>query len=672
MGRRCSILISIILLGQYVPAQFPLCTSPGQTPSTAIPLCNSTIFRQNLLPSCRNGNLFVPGCTNSRITYGDKNPFYFRIYCTSTGTISFTITPNILTDDFNWQLFDITGHLATNIFTDDSLVVSGNWSGSAGLTGASATGALYIQCGYDITNSPAPTFSSMPILKAGHSYLVMVSQQDDFSQNGFSFQVTGGTADISDNTKPVLQNTNLDCKGTGIIITLNKKILCSSIAADGSDFNLTPANANIIAAAGLSCNIGSITDSILLVLDKIPPPANYSLLVKNGTDGNTLVDFCGNEVSNGLRYNVDYYLTPQIDSIVQPNCTPDNLTIILNTKILCSSIALNGSDFKFVNPSVSILSATSNCDASGLTKSILLKLSDTLKPGNSILQTVTGTDGNGLLNECGSSTITGTSKIFLVKGRVAANFNYQINPGCTSDTIFFNFRGSTTFSHLLWTFDNKDTSNTISPVKIYSNYGDKKVNLIVTNDVCTDSVTEIISLGNQLTASFTTQDTLCVTDQGFFADKSTGNIISWYWDFGNGATSNTSMPLPQSYPIFNTSKLYEVKLVVSNGNCSDTTVQNVLVVPGCLIAVPGAFTPNGDGVNDFLYPLNAFKADKLHFKIFNRMGQLVFEANNQNIKWDGTIKGNEQPTGVYVWLLTFIDKDTGKFMTAKGTTVLIR
>jgi gliding motility-associated-like protein len=91
----------------------------------------------------------------------------------------------------------------------------------------------------------------------------------------------------------------------------------------------------------------------------------------------------------------------------------------------------------------------------------------------------------------------------------------------------------------------------------------------------------------------------------------------------------------------------------------------------CYIAVPTAFTPNGDGLNDYLYPLNAYKATNLSFKVFNRTGQLVFETKDWTVKWDGTIKGAKQASGVYVWMLDYNDV-TGKRISLKGTTLLIR
>jgi gliding motility-associated-like protein len=95
------------------------------------------------------------------------------------------------------------------------------------------------------------------------------------------------------------------------------------------------------------------------------------------------------------------------------------------------------------------------------------------------------------------------------------------------------------------------------------------------------------------------------------------------------------------------------------------------VLDNCYIAVPTAFTPNNDGLNDYLYPLNAYKATNLSFKVFTRNGQLVFESRDWSGKWDGTVNGTKQASGVYVWTLDYIDP-SGKKIALKGTSVLIR
>ncbi|MEP6596106.1 MAG: gliding motility-associated C-terminal domain-containing protein, partial [Ginsengibacter sp.] len=66
------------------------------------------------------------------------------------------------------------------------------------------------------------------------------------------------------------------------------------------------------------------------------------------------------------------------------------------------------------------------------------------------------------------------------------------------------------------------------------------------------------------------------------------------------------------------------------------------------------------------------KARDLEFRVYNRVGQLVFHTNDGAKKWDGKIKGNPQDPDIYVWTLKYTNRDTGKKIFQKGTTALIR
>jgi len=187
----------------------------------------------------------------------------------------------------------------------------------------------------------------------------------------------------------------------------------------------------------------------------------------------------------------------------------------------------------------------------------------------------------------------------------------------------------------------------------------------------TEAVT-IRLLNGELKAGFTMPEVVCPNDIAIFNDNSVGKIVSWSWSFGNGELSEEQQPSPQKYanPSFNTN--YPVKLiVVDSSGCADTAVSYIKVVNNCIIQVPNAFTPNGDGHNDYLYPLNAWKATQLRFRVYNRFGQVVFETGDWTKKWDGTLGGKMLPTGTYVWTLDYNDENK-KHISLKGTTVLIR
>ncbi|MEO5673844.1 MAG: gliding motility-associated C-terminal domain-containing protein [Chitinophagales bacterium] len=113
---------------------------------------------------------------------------------------------------------------------------------------------------------------------------------------------------------------------------------------------------------------------------------------------------------------------------------------------------------------------------------------------------------------------------------------------------------------------------------------------------------------------------------------------------------------------------YTVTITDSNGcKISDTVTieeaQNIF-------AVPNAFTPNGDGVNDEFLP-NQQNLATMDMKIYNRWGQLVFFTTDPHVGWNGTYNGAEEEIGTYVYLITatFLD---GNAAQQTGNVTLLR
>ncbi|MBM3915549.1 MAG: T9SS type B sorting domain-containing protein [Sphingomonadales bacterium] len=114
------------------------------------------------------------------------------------------------------------------------------------------------------------------------------------------------------------------------------------------------------------------------------------------------------------------------------------------------------------------------------------------------------------------------------------------------------------------------------------------------------------------------------------------------------------------------------KVVASTvAGCKGEAYVNVRVYKGPDIYVPTGFTPNGDGKNDTFTPFPVGMKSYNYFRVFNRWGQLVFQTKALNAGWDGTIGGQLQPEGVYVWMIEGITKDD-RVVTKKGTIMLIK
>lgn len=676
MSRKTAVVLLLLffLLGP-VPAFAQPCTQLGQTPSTAFPVCGTTVFTQNTVPICSTNDLVVPGCSGTGTAiYQNKNPYFYKFTCYVAGTLGFLITPLAANEDYDWQLYDITGHDPNDIFTNTSIIVTGNWAGTYGATGASASGVNFIQC----ASSPGdnePTFAQMPTLVVGHTYLLMVSHFSD-TQSGYTLSFGGGTGVITDPAIPHMQTVKPDCDGKTLTLKLNKKIRCNSLSPTGSEFSISPAVTTVTGVSTTTCSSGFDFDEITLTLASALPNGNYDLVINNGTDGNTLLDYCENAIPAGEKSNFEYFIPIPIfaDSVGSVGCAPQEVNVYFPKKIDCSTIAADGSDFAVTGPSpVTVIGASGNC-VNGKSDVITVRFASPVYVKGTYQVTLkAGTDGSTAIDECGV-TLPVHSRPFTAVDTVSAAFTYTIDFDCRSNTLHFTHDGAHDVNSWTWTFNGDSIVHTQLHTMDFPSSGDNSAQLIVNNGICRDTVTTTISFDNEVKAGFEMPPIICPEDPLNVINTCSGQVDAWHWSFDRISTSTDENPGPVFFPQNNREMYYNIKLVAINNtlNCRDSVKQMLRVLSNCFIAVPTAFTPNGDGLNDYLSPNNAFKADNLLFSVFNRWGQPVFTTRNWQDKWDGKIKGVPQGSGVYVWFLSYTHRDSGQKIFQKGTVTLIR
>lgn len=149
------------------------------------------------------------------------------------------------------------------------------------------------------------------------------------------------------------------------------------------------------------------------------------------------------------------------------------------------------------------------------------------------------------------------------------------------------------------------------------------------------------------------------------------DVIRWNWTPADYLDcSNCAAPL--CLPLAQT--LYTVNVKNQYG-CGASDI--ILVKVRCeeaKVAIPNAFTPNGDGRND-VFMVKGISIIK-HMVIYGRWGEKVFERNNfiagdRSLCWNGTLNGQPAPTGTYVYFVE-MQCPSGGLFTRKGTVVLIR
>ena len=112
-------------------------------------------------------------------------------------------------------------------------------------------------------------------------------------------------------------------------------------------------------------------------------------------------------------------------------------------------------------------------------------------------------------------------------------------------------------------------------------------------------------------------------------------------------------------------------VIVSN-KCSSATEQITITEQLCNVALPSAFTPNKDGLNDVFKVVNAYNLAYFHISIFTRWGQKIFNSFVPSKGWDGTIGGMEGSAGTYIWICEYKKPGSSTTVKLKGVVTLIR
>lgn len=251
------------------------------------------------------------------------------------------------------------------------------------------------------------------------------------------------------------------------------------------------------------------------------------------------------------------------------------------------------------------------------------------------------------------------SDSIFIKQLLIPNYTLNYNPTICINTplqITTNAQDAKNI-YFKWDFGDMQTFDKAQPLKhVYPLAGNYIIKLTATNDYCPkyeqflhgDSIKVVLPVApSQFTLFVLSEiDTLFTPlkyDIGY-------NQFQWY---PSTFLSNASI----EHPIFNGNKSINYILTRTNpiSACKVDDLYKIDVSNDVVIAIPKAFTPNGDNLNDVLKIQYGAGLKTFNFlKIFNRWGNLVFMSTNVNQGWDGTFNGVPQEMDAYTYYMSYI------------------
>ncbi|MBK8846915.1 MAG: hypothetical protein IPO27_10365 [Bacteroidetes bacterium] len=284
----------------------------------AIPICQNIYNEVNSYV----GTGSLPQEINSVISclgQGEKNSVWYTFTVQSSGSLNFSITPNVLMDDYDWAVYNLTNNNCSDIFSNPSLEAACNYAGAPGVTGPNGLPGAQ--------NEPP-----IPVL-VGQTYIICVSQFTS-SPNGYSINFSASTASIIDITPPTIDsvNTNFVCGQDSFLVTFSENIQCSSVQP--SDFELRDPSLTLMtidSVVAVNCN--SICGYSRTFIFYFSPPVNilgtYNLQIVN-----TIDDICGNSclIPTIINFNVSAYTYANTSvNVACPGGTNGSINVVVTS-----------------------------------------------------------------------------------------------------------------------------------------------------------------------------------------------------------------------------------------------------------------------------------------------------------------------------------------------------
>lgn len=248
------------------------------------------------------------------------------------------------------------------------------------------------------------------------------------------------------------------------------------------------------------------------------------------------------------------------------------------------------------------------------------------------------------------------------------NFNVQEQPissfttdkGCVDVFTTFDNTAQGDVSSVYWDFGDNGSSQAYIPDHIFRDSGNYNVSLVVFSDYCPgDTFTKQVeaiyvpqpNLGDDLL--------LCVGE-----DK----LLALPFDIADYVDDIVWQDTINSNTYVASTLVPSVKVEVTKSICKLS--DELLVFESCNVFAPSAFTPNGDGINDYFNAIPE-NIDTYTLSVYDRWGVNIFTTSDFNFGWDGTKGGKPLPIDNYIYFIEGVKRDGATFKMS-GNVMIMR
>ncbi len=424
---------------------------PEQDCINAIPICQNSYSQNNSYSGIGNGGNEINNST-SCLGAGELNSVWYTLTVQSAGNLSFVITPNTPSDDYDWAVYNLSNAACADIFSNPALEVSCNYSAFPGSTGPDGGS------GFSSQGAGGTPYNAVIPVTAGETYAVLINNNSN-SAAGYTIDFGASTAQVFDNIPPVMNSVQIPvaCGATQLQVTFSENILCNTVQP--TDFTVSGPGGSypVTSAASALCSSGSPYDNAFTI--SVGSPLNMSgsyYVILQGS----VTDLCGNAA---LPDSIPFIIiSPITVSLSSDSACEGNPTTITATA------GGNTGPYTYLYSGPGGLAAASN------------PAIYTYPSAGTYAYTLLVTDGNGC------SVITADS--VLVNSLPAAGFTYSAN----GNEVSFVNTSSGAVSYT-WNFGGNDTSSVKDPTHYFFDSTLYIVQLIAESaDGCRDTLSDTI------------------------------------------------------------------------------------------------------------------------------------------------------------------------------------